>query len=132
VHDVLTLLRLTQEHQQQSTAVELVALGAMGPVAAAARALSGDVVYRAAIDTGGFRFGNLADYHAVNFLPGGAKYDDLPGLLALNAPERLWLAGESEGGLIKSFYAAEKAADRLTSHAGPATGMAAAEWLLKK
>ncbi len=129
VHDVLTLVRLTQEHQQQSTAVELVGLGSMGPVAAAARALSGDVIYRAAIDTAGFRFGKLSDFHHINFLPGGAKYDDMPGLLALNAPEKLWLAGEGDGGVVKTFYTANKAANNLTIYNGSDNALAAARWL---
>ncbi|MST00522.1 MAG: acetylxylan esterase [Pedosphaera sp.] len=132
VHDVLTLVRLTQEHQQQSTAVELVGLGAMGPVAAASRALCGDVIYRAAIDTGGFRFGKLTDFHDVNFLPGGAKYDDVPGLLALSAPEKLWLAGEGDGGVVKAFYQAQNAAANLTTYSGPDADIAAAaaRWLI--
>ncbi len=131
VHDVLTLVRLTEEHQQKSTSVDLVGLGAIGPVAAAARALCGDVIYRAAIDTGGFRFGKLTDFHDVNFLPGGAKYDDVPGLLALSAPEKLWLAGEGDSGVVKTFYAANKAANNLTHYNGPAadTAAAAARWL---
>jgi hypothetical protein len=28
------------------------------------------------------------------FLPGGSKYLDLPGIIALNAPHRTWIAGE--------------------------------------
>ena len=34
----------------------------------------------------------------LNFLPGGAKYGDLPGMLALGAPGELWLAGEGPMG----------------------------------
>ena len=30
----------------------------------------------------------------MNLLPGVVKYGDLPGLLSLAAPSRLWLAGE--------------------------------------
>jgi hypothetical protein len=29
-----------------------------------------------------------------HLLPGGSKYDDLPGMLAVAAPQPLWLAGE--------------------------------------
>jgi hypothetical protein len=44
---------------------------------------------RAAIDTSGFRFAQLTDVYDAGFLPGAAKYGDLPGLLALAAPARL-------------------------------------------
>ena len=67
-----------------------------GPIVAAAGALAGEAIDRAAIDTQRFRFGQLLDYRDPMFLPGGAKYLDLPGLIALNAPRPLWLAGEGQ------------------------------------
>ena len=72
----------------------LPGFGVAGPIVAAARAVAGEAIDRAAVDTGGFRFGNLLDYRDPQFLPGGAKYLDLPGMLALGAPHPLWLAGE--------------------------------------
>ena len=39
-----------------------------------------------AIDTAGFRFADVTDIHSPDFLPGGAKYGDLPGMLSLSAP----------------------------------------------
>jgi hypothetical protein len=30
------------------------------------------------------------------FLPGGAKYLDLPGMISLNAPHPLWIKGEGK------------------------------------
>ncbi|HYV38147.1 MAG TPA: hypothetical protein VE988_20850, partial [Gemmataceae bacterium] len=65
-----------------------------GPWVAAARAQAQGAIDRAVIDTGGFRFGKLLEIHDVNFLPGGAKYGDLPGLLALGQPEKLLVGGE--------------------------------------
>ena len=62
-----------------------------GPVVAAAGALAGEAIDRVAVDTQGFRFGKLLDYRDPMFLPGGAKYLDLGGLIALNAPRPLWL-----------------------------------------
>ena len=134
VHDVLTVIRFVQGYEKQkTTAVELVGLGqSVGPVAAAARALAGPAVGRAAIDTAGFRFSKLTDFHDVNFLPGGAKYDDVPGLLALNAPGELWLAGEGDAGWVKGFYTANDAAAKLTVHKGAGTAKAAASWLSSK
>ena len=49
---------------------------------------------RAVVDTAGFRFAGLKSIDDADFLPGGAKYLDLPGMLALSAPYPLWLAGE--------------------------------------
>ena len=34
--------------------------------------------------------------HDPRFLPGGAKYDDLPGMLTVAAPAPLWLADEEK------------------------------------
>src|SRR5690606_311198 len=86
-----------------------------GPIAAAARVLAGDVIDRAAIDTTGFRFANLDDYRHPMFLPGGAKYHDLPGILAA-APGKLWLTGEGPKGpeLLRKVYSALDAESLLT------------------
>ena len=65
-----------------------------GPIVAAARAVAGNGIDRAAMDTGGFRFGRQTDFRDPQFLPGGAQYLDLPGLRALAAPQPLRLAGE--------------------------------------
>ena len=98
-HDVLTLvsfLRNTKvgSHQSPKT-VCLAAFGPQtGPIAVAARALAGEAVDRAAVDTHGFRFGKVLDYRDPMFLPGGSKYLDLPGLISLSAPHPLWLKGE--------------------------------------
>ena len=87
------------------------------------------------VDTAGFRFGKLTEIHDVNFLPGGAKYGDLPGMLALGAPGKLWLAGETSTGasLVLDSYKAAGAADNLVlATAKPADVPAAAmEYLLK-
>jgi len=92
------------------SAISLVALDTTGPIAAAARGLLGPKVDKAAIDTQEFRFGKLLDYRHAMFLPGGAKYLDLPGMLWLQAPQPLWLQGESELGLVRQAYQAAPAA----------------------
>ena len=38
----------------------------------------------------------MSAIHDPDFLPGGAKYDDLPGMLAVAAPAPLFLAGEGD------------------------------------
>jgi hypothetical protein len=96
--------------------------------------VAGEGIDRAAVGTGGFRFGKLLDYRDPRFLPGGAKYLDLPGFLAVGAPQPLWLAGEgSEPELVSGLYRAAGKADRLTAFTGEASQKetAAARWLLK-
>jgi hypothetical protein len=108
-HDILTLVKFIRTAKIDSipspSSVAVAAFGRTGPIAAAARAVSGDAINSAAIDTGGFRFAKLLDYRDPQFLPGGAKYLDVPGLLALGAPHRLWLAGEkSVPAIISESY----------------------------
>ena len=90
---------------------------------------------RAAIDTGGFRFGKLADVYDLNFLPGGVKYGDLPGILALATPVNLWLAGEGKTAppILRAAYQTSANANKLTLFAGRGeeTDKAAVGWLLK-
>src|SRR5207244_2538130 len=108
-HDVLTVISFIKNHPQtQPKSIEVVAVDGMVPVAAAALARAGGAVNRAALDTRGFRFGKLTDYLDASFLPGGAKYGDLPGLLSLAAPTKLWLAGETadSAAIAKKAYAA--------------------------
>ncbi len=50
----------------------------------------------AVIDTAGFRFVELKSWKDPQFLPGAVRYGDLPGLLALNAPEALCILGEGK------------------------------------
>jgi len=101
VHDVLTLttfLRNTKvgTHPSPKT-VCLAAFGEQtGPIAVAARALAGEALDRAAIDTHSFRFGKLLNYRDPMFLPGGAKYQDLPGMLSLHKAQPKWVKGEGD------------------------------------
>ena len=134
-HDVLTLVRFLRTVPAsafpQPKTVSLAGWGSVGPVAVAARALAGEAVDRAAADTQGFRFATLLDYRDPRFLPGGAKYFDLPGFIALNAPQALWLAGENQ--LPEPVAVAYCAADTPTVFAGDAAQKEAAAitWLLE-
>jgi dienelactone hydrolase len=120
-HDVISLtrfLKLAKVGEQPNPAsIALIALDQTGPIAAAARAVLGSNVDRTAIDTRGFRFGKLVDYRDSMFLPGGAKYLDLPGMLILNAPNPLWLAGEATGSQthawIEKAYAIQQQVDKI-------------------
>ncbi|HUG68958.1 MAG TPA: hypothetical protein VMM76_14510, partial [Pirellulaceae bacterium] len=91
VHDVLTVLSFAKHHELKPKQIDLVGLAGAGHWAAAAAAQSRGLLHAAAIDTQGFRFGKVLDIHSPDFLPGGAKYGDLPGMIELAALENLWL-----------------------------------------
>ncbi len=132
-HDVLTLVTFLHNARvgghPAPKSVGVVGWGSAGPVVAAARALAGPAIHRAAVDTSGFRFSKVLDYRDPMFLPGGAKFLDLPGLLTLSAPHPLWLAGE---GRNPEVFGA-KFTD-LTSYEGESARKeaSAAEWLLRQ
>jgi hypothetical protein len=128
VHDILTVVGFLRQSQPKLRLLDLVGLHGAGPWVAAARSQCRDAVDRAAIDTGGFRFGQVLAIHDPGFLPGGAKYGDLPGMLAAGAPGKLWLAGEAEAGLamVREQYRLCGDDDGLTVYSGEPQGLAAA------
>jgi dienelactone hydrolase len=133
VHDILTVITYVRKNDRPSKTIDLVGLAGAGPWVAVARAQARDAIDRAVVETGGFRFGKLQDIYDVNFLPGGAKYGDLPGILALNAPGKLWMAGENKESAqtVQAVYQAAGAEKNLTLSDGPNQGRAAAlQWLL--
>jgi dienelactone hydrolase len=135
VHDILTVVQFIRGHERRTRDLVVAGFNGAGPLVAAARAVAGGAIDRAAVDTGGFRFGAVRDLHDVNFLPGGAKYGDLPGMLALNAPGRLWLAGEDAAGaeFVSRLYRAAGAQKELSIHRGEAHPQkAAVEWMLDR
>ena len=135
VHDLLTAIAFVQNHERKPEQIHLVGIGAAGPWVAAARAQAGKVVDRAVVETNGFRFATLSDFHHPQFLPGGAKYGDLPGLLALSAPHKLWVAGEPADAvaLVNATYKAAGAEANL--QLSPAKNdevvSSSVDWLLK-
>ena len=134
VHDVLTAVTFAKKGESSAKRLTVVGLDGAGPWVAAARAQCGAAIDQAVIDTGGFRFGKVLDLQDPNFLPGGAKYGDLPALLALGAPGRTWVAGESGEtlALAQAQYQAQKADQNLTRFTGgaPEVRSAAVAWLL--
>ena len=130
VHDVLTMLRLVQtDEQHDAEKVHLVGIGPVaGPIAAAARAVAGGAVDKAAIDTGGFRFASLNRFDDPMFVPGAVKYGDVPALLALNAPHKTWLAGEANAADVKAAYTAAGEQAALTS-AEKSDELSAVRWI---
>lgn len=116
VQDILTIVKYIRSHEQKTGTLDVVGFGGAGPWVAAARAQAGNAIDRAAIDTGGFRFGKVLDIQSPDFLPGGAKYGDLPGMLAAGAPHRLILAGEGDQApeIVQSGYKSAAAESNLT------------------
>ncbi len=138
VHDVLTIVKYLRTAKvgphPQASSVEVAGFGSAGPIVALARAVAGNAIDRAAVSTGGFRFGKLLDYRDPQFLPGGAKYLDLPGILALSAPRRLWLAGETaEPAIVAEMYRTAGQPQQLTAFGGDSAlaEEAAANWFLE-
>jgi len=135
VHDVLTLVRFLRKTTVGShphpDVVAVAGFGDAGPIVVAARAVSGTAIDRTAASTGGFRFADLADYRHPLFLPGGAKYLDLPGMIAVGG-QPLWLADPQED--VGAITTLAPQPVRLTRFTGDAATerTAAADWLLLK
>ncbi len=74
---------------------------------APAAALAGSAVARVAVDTGGFRFGDVRSYRDANFIPGAVKYGDLPvlssaaGAASLDHRRRIRPAGHRHANLYR-------------------------------
>lgn len=133
VHDILTAVALLRDMEPEPKQIDLVGPGGAGHWVAAVRAQAGAVVSRTVIDTAGFRFGKLEAIDDPDFLPGGAKYLDLPGILALCAPGPMWLAGEgAEPAVAKKAYEAAGKADALSVFSGAGTVDGGLEWLLSE
>ena len=135
VHDILSLVSFCRTYGSAAPEISLAAFGPAGAWAAAARAQAGDAVARAAIDTGGFRFAALVSINHLDFLAGGAKYGDLPGMLALGAPGELWLAGEgaTAPAVVRAAYSAAGNSGKLATFDGAVEERIAAaiQWLTR-
>lgn len=134
VHDVLTLIAWIAGDEHEPGRLNLIGTGGAGPIAAAARAVSGNSVARLAVDTQGFRFEDLTDYRHPDFLIGSVKYGDLPALLALSAPHPLWIGGESgtTPPIVKAAYSATDAPQSVQSSGQQNAVDAAVAWLLAR
>jgi len=135
-HDVLTIARYLRTAAKDSIpapeSVSVVGFGKTGPIVAVARAVAGRAIDAAAFDTGGLRFVTLRDYRDPMFLPGGAKYFDLPGFIALGAGQRTWVAGESKQSEIVAAQCKGNHSELPYFQGDQADQeMAAAKWLLQ-
>ena len=123
VQDVLTAIRFARARAGNSGRVILIGSGPAAAWAAGARALAGEDVTRGVFDLAAFRFGAVDRIDSPDFLPGAAKYGDVPALLALSAPGESWLrAGAARDlAIVRQAYTAPHAAARLTLAARSAT-----------
>jgi hypothetical protein len=116
----LTLLAFVRKVSPTVEKIDMIGFGSAGRYVAGPRAIAGGKIDRTAIDTARFRFANITAFDDPEFLPGSVKYGDLPAILALSAPHRLWLAGE--GGknlkLVAATYRAAGYEDRLSVFPG--------------
>lgn len=134
VHDLLTVTAWINGDEHSPKALHAVGVHGGGALLAAARALAGDQLTDVAIATDGFRFGKLLRWQDSGFVPGAVKYGDLPSLLALSAPLRLWIGDEAESlSLVAGAYESAAASDAVTF--GTASGNTVADavsWLVQQ
>ncbi len=133
-HDVLTMLAFIKYDDQNAEGVSIVSLDGTAPIAALAASQSNGLsVKKIAIDTKGFRFHGVKDYLDATFLPGGAKYLDILGMLSLATDAQLLIGGETiEGAIIEAGQSAVGKPDG-TEFLGdvPDNKEAILKWLLK-
>lgn len=100
---LIGLAQFMRNHERTPKQIQMDGLGEAGPIVAVAGAVAGPLVDGCRIDRGDFRFQDVANIADANFVPGGARYLDLPGILALHAPRPL----EVHGGAKGAFFATE-------------------------
>ncbi len=134
VHDLLTVTAWINGDEHSPEALHAVGVNGAGALLATARALTGEQLTSVAIATDGFRFADLLRWQDARFVPGAVKYGDLPTLLSLSAPHRLWVGSESDPlPIVTSAYEAAGAAEQVVF--GKDSGSPAADavtWLLQQ
>lgn len=127
VRDALAMIgQIRDDKQHASGKIHVAGVEGAGVIAAAATALAPDTVHQLVCDTEGFRFAKLDDVWDLNFVPGAAKYGDVPAILSLCAPVKTTIIGETHGpatGVVAAFAAAKSEVKFLAR----ATGIAPAE-----
>ena len=130
-HDVLSVIEWLRTDERGLKQTILVGVNGMGPIAAAAGAVSGNAVDGLAIDSAAFRFTQINDYRDANFITGIVKYGDVPALLALNAPKKMLVMGDDreKAAVANAAYGASGGAIQWQPSAEQPT-RAIVEWLL--
>ena len=127
VRDALALIgEIRHDKKHQADQILVAGVEGAGVIAAAATALASTAVQQLASDTDGFRFAKLHNVWDVNFLPGAAKYGDVPAMLALCAPVKTTVIAESKdsaAGLSAVFAAASGKVDFLSATGAAPVGL---------
>ena len=132
VHDILTAVAHAKGVKGVKN-VDLVGFGKAGPWVALARGLCGDAVARTAADLDQFRFDSILSMNDEMMLPGALKYGGMPALMALAAPNEVYLhntAGVSDSWL-RSAYKAAAQPDNLNWRENKAEDRQVVDWLLR-
>ncbi len=134
VHDLLTVTAWINGDEHKPKALHAVGVNGGGPLLAAARAITSNQLHNVAVATEGFRFASLTRWQDSGFVPGAVKYGDLPSLLSLSVPHRLWIGGETDPlSIVTDAYEAADAAESVTF--GEKTGNSVAgavSWLMQQ
>ncbi len=126
VHDLLSLIAIFQDSKKVK-AVDLIAFERAGPWALLARASSGGVVRKAAIDLNAFDFDQVKDLYDEMMLPGALKYGGVLGFAPLCTSGETRLYDPPKGG-PKELLDKTKG---LALQPGKAKAEEMVEWLLK-
>jgi dienelactone hydrolase len=130
VHDVLSVVVAARTHRTPPESLDLVGIGQAGVIAAAGAVAAGDAVRKLAVHIGGFQFGSITNVRDPMLVPGAVRYGDVAGLLALRAPQPLWL-GESVPPLTAAaFRAGSPGAIASANVTVDNAGVGAAKWLM--
>lgn len=130
VHDILALAAAMKNHDREPKSIGLIALeGDMAGIGSVAIARQPDAFDFALLQTNGFRFGEVDSIRSPNLLPGGAKYGDVPGFLAMGSPMLLRVIGESESGQ-KIIHQAYERAGKIDQLSDGNLEMSPVDWLL--
>jgi hypothetical protein len=132
VHDVLTCVSNAKFHEENPAKIHVVGVNGAGVIVATAWALAGNAVSSISVDTAGYRFASITEIRDVNLLPGAVKYGDVPAILALCAPTKLTVAGETAESIAVavSAYKANSAAPEFLPSSKDSSNIV--DWLLKQ
>ncbi|MFM8496701.1 MAG: acetylxylan esterase [Planctomycetia bacterium] len=118
IHDVMTLVAsLRHLPGDEAREFHVVGLGPVGPIVATASPWIAAAVAGIYAETRGFRYGGVRDIRAVDFLPGGARYFDLPGFISLAGDADVVLAEEPAESMhwLQALFAHDRRDGSVTS-----------------
>jgi hypothetical protein len=111
VHDVLTCIAAVSGIAGPAGVHLMGCSHPAGAIVAAAGALcDAGTLSSIAVQTDGFRFGDITAVRDLNLLPGAVKYGDLPAILALCAPTPLTLSESTLPEVVAAAYTVEAGA----------------------